>query len=49
METVTQVFEEIKNAMCNDFCRYPREWNEEEQGQELCESDVCSACPLNRL
>lgn len=49
METVTQIFEEIKNAMCNDFCRYPREWNEEEQGQELCENEVCAACPLNKL
>ena len=49
METVTQIFEEIKDAMCNDFCRYPREWNEEKEGCELCESSVCSACPLNRL
>ena len=48
METVTQIFEEIKNAMCNDYCRYPREWDEEKEGCELIDSDVCSACPLNR-
>jgi hypothetical protein len=47
--TVTEIFEEIKTAMCNDYCRYPREWDEEEQGQELCDSEVCAACPLNRL
>ena len=48
-QTVTQIFEEIKDRMCNDYCRYPREWDEEKEGQELCESDVCGNCPLNRL
>lgn len=47
--SVTEIIEEVKEQMCNDYCRYPREWDEEEQGQELCESDVCAACPLNRL
>ena len=41
--------EDIKAAICNDYCRYPREWDEEEEGCELCESDVCAACPLSKL
>ena len=49
--SITEIIEEIKTAMCNDYCRFPREreWVEEEEGQELCENDVCAACPLNRL
>ena len=47
--TVTQILEEVKNQICNDFCRYPREWDEEVEGCELIDSDVCANCPLNKL
>ena len=47
--SVTEIIEEVKEQMCNDFCRYPREWDEEKEGCELCESEVCTTCPLNRL
>lgn len=49
METITQQIEKIAEEMCNKYCKYPHEWNEEEQGTELCESDICLNCPLNRL
>lgn len=26
MESVTKVLEEVKEAMCNDYCRYPMGW-----------------------
>ena len=48
--SVTEIIEEVKEQMCNDYCRYPREWDEEEHdGLELYDSDVCANCPLNRL
>lgn len=46
---ISETLEEVKIQMCEDFCRYPLEWNEEEQGVELCESEHCQNCPLNRL
>lgn len=49
METVSEIIEEVKTQMCNDYCRFPREWDEEKEGMELTESDHCQNCPLNRL
>ena len=46
---INETFEEVKVAMCEDYCRYPREWNEEEEGAELIDSEICRTCPLNRL
>lgn len=45
--SVTEIIEEVKEQICDDYCRYPREreWDEE----DLCENEVCAACPLNRL
>lgn len=48
-KTVTGIIEEVKLRMCDDYCRYPREWDDEEQGMELCESEICENCPLMRL
>ena len=48
--SITEIIEEVKDQICNDYCRYPKEWDEEDHdGLELCESEVCAACPLNRL
>ncbi len=49
METVNEIIEEVKYKICEDYCRYPREWDEEKEGKELCESEICENCPLNRL
>ena len=47
-KTIPQILESIAEAMCNEYCRYPLEWDEEKDG-ELADSEVCSNCPLNRL
>lgn len=49
METITQQIEKIVEEMCNKYCKYPHEWDEEAEGMDLSESDICSNCPLNRL
>lgn len=43
-KTVSQVIEEVKEQMCEDYCRYPNELLNEE---DLL--DVCTVCPLNKL
>lgn len=39
---------EIVTAMCEDYCRYPREWDEDQEGETLSDA-VCDHCPLNKL
>lgn len=48
-KTVTQIIEEIKDNMCTNYCKYPMLWDEEKEGMELCDSEHCQNCPLNRL
>lgn len=48
-ESVSEIIERVKYAICEDFCRFPREWDEEKEGMELYMSDICGKCPLNRL
>lgn len=40
---------EIVEDMCTNYCKYPNQWNEEKEGCELSESEVCANCPLNKL
>ena len=47
-KTIPQILESIAEAICNEYCRYPLEWDEEKDG-ELADSEVCANCPLNRL
>lgn len=49
METVREQIQKVIDDMCSNYCKWPNEWDEEEQGMELCESDICSNCPLNKL
>ena len=35
-------------CMCDDYCRFPREWDEEAEGLTV-EDGACAYCPLNFL
>ena len=48
-KTVVQIIEEVKEDICNHYCKYPDIWDEEEQGTELIDSEYCQKCPLNKL
>ena len=48
-KTVPQILEEIVQTMCSKYCKHPLIWDEEYEGMELSESDICKNCPLNRL
>lgn len=47
--SIQQQMEEIVEDMCSKYCKWPDLWDEEAEGIELCESDICANCPLNRL
>ena len=33
--SITEQIEEVKNEICNSFCKYPDTWDEETEGTEL--------------
>lgn len=46
-KTVTDVLEEVKQEMCDDYCKYPTIVNDRE---DLFANDSpCMECPLNKL
>ena len=56
--TVIEQIESIKQAMCNDYCKYPSEYHEKVLRDEIQNDDVandtmceeiCSKCPLTEL
>ena len=49
MKDISQIIEEVKTDICNEYCKYPETWDEDAEGMELSESDICKNCPLNRL
>ncbi|MBR4406039.1 MAG: hypothetical protein IKT30_06665 [Bacteroidaceae bacterium] len=48
-KTIPQILEEVVEEMCSKYCKWPSEWDEEVEGIELCESEICANCPLNRI
>ena len=52
-KTISEQLEEIKEKakamICDKYCKYPHIWDEEDEGCELCESEICKNCPLNRI
>lgn len=47
--SIPKILEEVVEQICSQYCKYPEQWNIEAAGVELCESDICANCPLNRL
>ena len=48
-KSIVQQMQEIVEDMCHNYCKYPEIWDEDREGVERCESDICRNCPLNRL
>ena len=49
----TDEIEQIKEDMCDNFCKWP-EWylmnyEDSEEAHDAMVEDMCSECPLNRL
>lgn len=47
--SITEIIDDVKADICNNYCKYPHIFDEESEGCELCESDICTNCPLGRL
>ena len=47
-KTIAEIIEEVKVAMCNDYCKFHEIWDEETEGATL-EDTKCVDCPLGRL
>lgn len=47
--TATEIIEAVKVKICDDYCKYPTIWDEETEGCELGDSEICKKCPLNQL
>ena len=47
--TIPKMLEDVVEDMCHNYCKYPKQWDEEKEGMELADSDFCLKCPLNRL
>ena len=48
-ELTEEYIEDVAKEICECYCKYPEQWDEEKEGMELIESDICANCPLNRL
>lgn len=48
-KTIPQILEGIAEEICQNYCKYPDLWDENVEGIELCESDFCKNCPLNKV
>ena len=46
-EIAEEMLEDIKAEICDTRCKWPEKWDKS-QG-ELCESEHCTNCPLNKL
>lgn len=46
-KTATDVLEEVKQEMCDDYCKYPTIVNDRED--LFADDSPCMECPLNKL
>ena len=46
---IPKILEKTVEDICSNYCKYPDQWDEEKEGCELSESEICLNCPLNRL
>lgn len=47
-KTVEKMIETLAEEICDKYCKYPDQWDEEAEGIELCESSICRNCPLTK-
>lgn len=40
---------EIAGIVCDEYCKYPHIYDEDNEEQPRAESEICKNCPLNKL
>lgn len=49
-KSARQIIEEVCEDICMNYCKWPDLWKpEEHDGAELCDSEHCQNCALERL
>ena len=48
-QTISEIIEEVKDEICQYYCKWPYQWDEEAEGCALDDSTLCENCPLGRL
>ena len=50
---ITELVEEVKEDICDNYCKYPTQYQMEHEDSEetfdLMTSEIYAECPLNRL
>lgn len=49
MKSISEQLLEVCEEICEKYCKYTDTWDEEKEGVELMDSDLCRNCPLNKL
>ena len=44
--TITQILDDIEAEICDEYCKYPYQFSDDEQA-EL--DAICETCPLKRI
>lgn len=47
-KTISQLLEEVANEICDNYCKYPAEYNSKKEFEELLDTH-CLNCPLSKL
>lgn len=47
--TASDIKDLVKDEICEHYCKYPDNWDEEKEGVDLYSSKVCANCPLGLL
>ena len=48
-KTISEMFEDIKENMCDKYCKYPEKFDCDDEEQLNAFEEICIRCPLNRL
>ena len=43
-----EAFEKLAGEMCDKYCRFPYEYDEEKEGMTLTDA-ICKSCSMNKL
>ena len=46
IECIADIIEEVKQEMCDYYCKYPARFSEEEEDTLF---EICDKCPMERL
>lgn len=48
-KSIRGMIADVADRLCTEYCKYPDTFDEEKEGCELVDSDICKNCPLNDL